>query len=169
MPRWLPPSPSRRAYATRPGAKAWCCATKATPSSCCSTMWATRRCPSTWSESADSYRKLDSGEGTRNPLQMNALRIRNGAIAGIVGAIVTVVAGLITGAPPSPDDPAGKFRNFMVDHRNAIRWQMVLFALGIVLLVWFFAAFSSLMSRGDTPTPFALLPVLGTMGILGIG
>ena len=97
-----------------------------------------------------------------------ALRIRNGAIAGIVGAIVTVVAGLITGAPPAPDDPAGKVRDFMIDKRSAIRWQMVLFALGIILLVWFFATFSTLMSRGDAPTPFTLLPVIGTMGIVGI-
>jgi hypothetical protein len=97
-----------------------------------------------------------------------ALRIRNGAIAGIVGAIVTVVAGLITGAPPSPDDPVAEFRDFMIDKRSTIRWQFVLFALGLILIVWFFAAFSTLMSRGETPTAFTLLPVIGTMGLMGV-
>jgi hypothetical protein len=90
-------------------------------------------------------------------------------MAGIAGAVVTALAGVITGAPPSPDDPTSEFKKFMIDKRDALRWQVVLFAIGIVLLIWFFATFSSLMARGDVSMPFAMLPTVATMGILGIG
>jgi hypothetical protein len=100
---------------------------------------------------------------------MSPLRIRTGAMAGMVGAIVLIVAGLLPGTPPKPDDSASEVVEFLMDKQDQLRVQLVLFAIAMILLLWFTAAFSTLMSRGDVSVPFAVLPMIGVLGIVAIG
>src|SRR4051812_2366333 len=97
------------------------------------------------------------------------LRVRDGAIAGIIGAIVMAIGGMMVGSPPAPDDSTKKVLEFIVDKREALRWQFVLFAVGTILLIWFTAAFCTVMARGDVSLPFVLLPLVATAAILGVG
>jgi len=59
--------------------------------------------------------------------------------------------------------------DFLVDKRDVLRWQFVVFAIGTILLVWFTAAFCTVMSRSDVSLPFVLLPLVAIAGIFGIG
>jgi hypothetical protein len=100
---------------------------------------------------------------------VGALTTRAGGIVGVVGAVLLVVAGLITGSPPKTDDPASKVVSYLVDKRDVLRWQIVLFAIAIVLILWFTAAFGALMARTEgTSGVQAALPLVGVTAILAI-
>jgi hypothetical protein len=99
---------------------------------------------------------------------MNAFRVRAGGVAGIVAAVLMAAAGLITGSPPKPDDPASKIVAFLADKRTALRWQVVLFAAAMILLFWFTAAFCVLMSSRTPATLWAAVPLAGLTGIAAI-
>lgn len=114
--------------------------------------------------------KLDLGQPARNALPVNASRIRLGAMAGIAGAIITVVAALIGGSPPASDDSTAEVRTYLFDHRDAIRWQAILFALSALFLLWFFASFGALLTRGDGAHPLhAALPMVGFVALSSVG
>jgi hypothetical protein len=101
---------------------------------------------------------------------VTAFSTRTGGIAGAIGAVLLVVAGLLTGSPPKTDDSASKVTAYLVDKRDAIRWQIVLFAVAILLIFWFTAAFGALMARTDGISPVhAALPLAGFTAILAIG
>jgi len=66
--------------------------------------------------------------------------IRNGGIAGIIYIIAVVGAGFIVPTPPSADDPASEFLEYLSDNRTALMIQASLSALaGIPLLPFAFA------------------------------
>ena len=96
--------------------------------------------------------------------------LRSGAMAGIAGAVITIVAFLIGGSPPTSDDSVGKVREYLFDHRAAIRWQTLLFGLSAVFLVWFFASFGAALTRGNDLHPLhASLPLVGFVALAAIG
>lgn len=100
---------------------------------------------------------------------MGALTTRTGGIAGVVGAVILVVAGLFAGTPPKTDDSADEVVAYLVDKRDVLRWQFVLFAVAIILILWFTAAFGALMSRAEGVSGVqAGLPLAGVAAITAI-
>ena len=91
-------------------------------------------------------------------------------MAGLVGAALTIVAFLIGGAPPASDDSVAEVREYLFDHRDAIRWQTALFAVSAVFLVWFFASFGAAWTRANDLHPLhASLPLVGFVALASIG
>lgn len=96
---------------------------------------------------------------------MNAFRTRFGAMAGIFGGILMVVAALVVPSPPSPDDTATQYRDWVIDKRGAIRWQLVLFALAMMCIIWFAASFGALMNNRGASAVWSAVPAIGVAGI----
>jgi hypothetical protein len=100
---------------------------------------------------------------------VSAFTTRTGGIAGALGAVLLVVAGLLTGTPPKTDEPTANVVAYLDDKRDALRWQVVLFAIAVILIVWFTASFAALMARTDGVSPLqAALPLAGVTAIFAI-
>lgn len=83
---------------------------------------------------------------------------RVGAISGIAFAVITLVAGALTGTPPGPDDSDRVWRDFFVDTHDRLLVQAWLMALAAALLVWFAAALRNvLQARGSNHTADVVL------------
>ncbi len=96
---------------------------------------------------------------------------RWGGLAGI-GAVVLAVAGrVVLGATPGIADPTGVITAYLVHHRTRILCGAMLYAVAVVLLLWFGAALSAAFRRageaGDAPAVvFAGFVLVCTVGFV---
>jgi hypothetical protein len=74
------------------------------------------------------------------------------AAAGLLGAVLVVVAGLIAGAPPRPDDATAKVVHFLVDKRSAVLAGYLLALVGGSLLLWFVGRLRTVLADAGDPT-----------------
>lgn len=76
--------------------------------------------------------------------------MRWGGLAGI-GAVLFAIAGhIVLGAMPGVADPTGVIAAYLARHRDQIIAGAMLYAVAILLLLWFGAALSTAFRRADT-------------------
>ena len=80
-------------------------------------------------------------------------RDRSLALAGIVFVVLTVIAALLPGSPPKPDDSAAKIARFVVDKSDELRWAGFVGALGAIVLLGWLGAVWRLMRRAEGGAP----------------
>jgi len=86
------------------------------------------------------------------------------ALGGVVFVVLTVAAGFLPGTPPKTSDSSAKIADFVHDHRDAIRWQSVLGALGTIALLWFLGAVWRVLRRAEGGDPrLTVVAVLGAV------
>lgn len=78
---------------------------------------------------------------------------RYGALGGVVGAVLFVVAGFIAGPRPSSDDPASEFVKFFTDGDTTIPLSAFLSGLGVVAILWWFGSLWRAMRRAEGGEP----------------
>jgi len=67
------------------------------------------------------------------------------AAGGIVGVALFIVAGILYGSPPGVDDDAQSVAAFFADNRSQVLTAVFLQGLGVLALLWFFAALVTAM------------------------
>jgi len=91
-------------------------------------------------------------QDTREPLEAFP-GARSAAIAGVAFVVLTVASTFAPGAPPASDASTAKIAAYFHDHSGAIKAQLLLGALGIAALMWWFGALWRLMSRAEDERP----------------
>lgn len=82
---------------------------------------------------------------------MNDIRwVRLGGAAGVVYALVSVVAGAITGTPPTADGRSHSYQSYFVEHHASLVIQAWLFPILVPLLLMFSVAVRRLLQPLDT-------------------
>jgi hypothetical protein len=75
---------------------------------------------------------------------------RQGAVAGIVFAILIVVGvGILIAKPPDTDASAVTFATYYVDHQNAIRAGLTVVGVGIFFYLWFLGSLRSTLAAAE--------------------
>lgn len=67
------------------------------------------------------------------------------AAGGILGALLFVVGIVILGTPPGLDDDATAVADFFTDKRGQVLWSVWFQGLGVLAIIWFFAALGAAM------------------------
>jgi hypothetical protein len=62
------------------------------------------------------------------------------AAGGIIGVALFVIAGIVYGSPPGVDEDATSVASFFADHRDRVLCTVFLQGLGVLAILWFFAA-----------------------------
>jgi hypothetical protein len=70
----------------------------------------------------------------------NEMWNRLAAAAGMISVVFFVIAGLVYGNPPNLDAEPGAIAEFFVDNRDQVLWAVFIQGLGVLAMVWFFAA-----------------------------
>jgi hypothetical protein len=78
---------------------------------------------------------------------------RTAAAAGIAFVILDVVGTFLPGAPPASDASTAKTAAYFHDHSGAIKAQLLIGALGIMALLWWFGALWRMLSRLEAERP----------------
>jgi tellurite resistance protein TehA-like permease len=86
---------------------------------------------------------------------------RYGALGGVVGAILLLVAGAIVGSRPSSDDPASEFVKFFTDGDTTIPLSAFLSGLGVLAILWWFGSLWRAMRRAEGGEPRLAVVALG--------
>lgn len=79
--------------------------------------------------------------------------VRAAAAAGVAFVVLNVVGTFLPGAPPASDASTAKIAAYFRDHSGAIKAQLLLGALGIAALMWWFGALWRLMNRAEDGRP----------------
>jgi Domain of unknown function (DUF4386) len=81
---------------------------------------------------------------------MGSRLIRVGAVAGVAGLVLLIVANVQLGTPPKATDSASRVASFLADERGRVLLFVALFAVAYILLVTFGAALrQALRAAGD--------------------
>ena len=83
-------------------------------------------------------------------------------VAAIAFVVLTLISVFSTGEPPAADDPIGKIRDYLVDHRTALLVSNFLGLVAIPLVIWFGVALRDVL-RGDRTAN-----ALGTASLAGL-
>ncbi|HEV3226122.1 MAG TPA: hypothetical protein VGZ52_04785 [Acidimicrobiales bacterium] len=83
---------------------------------------------------------------------MSERTIRIAGMAGIAFVVLILITVFAGGSPPALDDPVGKVRTYMVDHRSALLISNVIGLIAIPLVVWFAVVLRELFRGGDRVT-----------------
>ena len=78
---------------------------------------------------------------------------RIAAAAGFAFVVLNVVGTVLPGAPPASDASTAKIAAYYRGHSGAIKAELLLGALGIAALMWWFGALWRLMSRAEDGRP----------------
>jgi hypothetical protein len=84
------------------------------------------------------------------------------SLAGILAVVLILIAGLMPGSPPKPDDSVAKISKFLVDNNDKIRWAGFIGVLGSVVLLLWLGAVWRLLRRAEGGAP--LLAVGAALG-----
>lgn len=86
---------------------------------------------------------------------------RTAGMAGIATGMLLVIAFVVPGAPPAPDDPLGDITSFFADKHNALRLSLVLISLaGAGFLVFLGVMVALIRSREGAFAPYATVAAL---------
>ena len=77
---------------------------------------------------------------------------RFGAAAGIIFVVLAVVAIMLPGTPPKPEDADQVFKDFYLDKQDQLLAQAWLFSIAGMLFLWFAAAVRSVLRRAEGDT-----------------
>lgn len=99
--------------------------------------------------------------------------MRWAGLAGIGAVILAIVGRIVLGGMPRVTDPTGVIAMYVAGHRGQIMWATVLYAIAIMLLLWFGTALATAFRRvdetGDAPrlvlAGFIVVAALGFMAI----
>jgi hypothetical protein len=92
---------------------------------------------------------------------------RYGLAAGIVFVVLVVIAALIGGTPPKPNDSAGKVFSFFRDNQDALKVGSYLNGLGAVAFLWFLGSLWGRMRRAEgTRSRVSVIALIGGIGAL---
>jgi hypothetical protein len=95
--------------------------------------------------------------------------MRWGGLAGI-GAVVFAVAGrLVFGPAPKITDSSSTIATYLFDHRSQIMIGSILYAVAVVLAVWFGAALATALRRADETSDAPVLVLAGFVLVAAIG
>ena len=70
----------------------------------------------------------------------NEMWDRLAAAAGMVSVVFFVIAAFVYGNPPNLDAEPGAVAEFFADNRDQVLWAVFVQGLGVLAMVWFFAA-----------------------------
>jgi hypothetical protein len=80
----------------------------------------------------------------------NDKHARQGAVGGIVFAILTLVGfAIVIPKPPDVDSSAATFAAYYVDHQNAIRAGLTIAGVGIFFFIWFLGSLRSALAAAE--------------------
>jgi hypothetical protein len=80
----------------------------------------------------------------------NDKHARQGAVGGIVFAILTIVGfAIVIPKPPDVDSSAATFAAYYVDHQNAIRAGLTIVGVGIFFYLWFLGSLRSALAAAE--------------------
>jgi len=88
---------------------------------------------------------------------------RLAAAMGVAFVALSVASTFAAGAPPASDASAAKVAAFFHDHSGGIRAQLLLGALGLAALIWWFGALWRTLSRAEHERP--RLAVVAAVGL----
>src|SRR5437879_3636207 len=89
------------------------------------------------------------------------------SLSGVAGLAFVFVALFLPGPPPKTDDTTAVLTATLVDHRTAFVYGMLLAALGLMALLWFFGVLGARLASLERRTsPSAIAAVAG--GLIGI-
>jgi hypothetical protein len=94
---------------------------------------------------------------------------RWGGVAGIGAVVLAAVASLIMGSPPAITGSTGSIAVFLSDHRGQILTGALLYAVAIVLLLWFGAALATAFRRADENSDASWVVLAGYILVGAIG
>ena len=94
---------------------------------------------------------------------------RWGGMAGIGAIVLAIVAFLIMGSPPTIMDSPGSIAAFLSDHRNQILTGALLYAIAIVLALWFGAALATAFRRADQTSDASAVVLAGYILVGAVG
>ena len=83
----------------------------------------------------------------RHGTTRTASGFRTAAAAGIAFVVLDVIGTFLPGAPPASDASTAKIATYFHDHASGIKAQLLVGALGIIALVWWFGALWRMLSR----------------------
>ena len=95
------------------------------------------------------------------------------AAGGLIGAVLFVVGALIFGDPPDVTASASSVADFYTDNRGQVLWGTFFQGLGVIAIIWFFAALTTAMRAADearlataTAMGFVLAFAIGAVSLL---
>lgn len=95
--------------------------------------------------------------------------MRWGGVAGIAAVIVAIIARLVLGSVPVATDSTRTIALFLFDHRTQILVATLLYAVAVVLILWFGAALATAFRRADETSDAPAVVLAGYALICAIG
>ncbi|MCW2914901.1 MAG: hypothetical protein JWN52_2969 [Actinomycetia bacterium] len=95
--------------------------------------------------------------------------MRWGGLAGLGSVILAVIGGAVMGGAPKVTDSTGTIAAYLSDHRGQIMTAAMLYAIAIVLFVWFGAALATAFRRADETSDTPAVVLAGFVLVSAIG
>jgi hypothetical protein len=95
--------------------------------------------------------------------------MRWGGVAGIAAVVCAILGRMILGPAPKITDSAGTIANYVSAHRAQIMTGSLLYAIAVVLVVWFGAALATAFRRADETSDLPTVVLAGFVLVAAIG